>query len=217
MKYLFYRPIKISSKDEDVCFWSDTHFNHACPHWPIPLWKARGFSSIEEHNRILIQRWNQKSNENTTFFHLGDFLFGMDSKTNFKSFINQLNFKTLYIMPGNHFSGWNHVFEEQKSNVWDVNSAKRVVFVPNYIEASFNGQMVVMSHYPILSFNGQSKDAICLYGHVHGNLSKNPIHKLYSEAKTYEVTVESTSSPVNLKQIRTAFKNRQAVVFDHHT
>lgn len=217
MKYLFYKPIKVSGSEEEVCFWSDTHFNHACPHWPIPLWKARGFSSIEEHNRVLIQRWNEKSNENTTFFHLGDFLFGMDSKTKFKSIIEQLNFKVLYLMPGNHFSGWNHVFEEQKSNVWDVNSCKRVVFIPNYIEAAFDGQLIVMSHYPILSFNGQSKDAICLYGHVHGNLSKHPIHELYSKAKAYEVTVENTSSPINLQQIKTAFKGRHPVVFDHHT
>ena len=119
-------------------------------------------------------------------------------------------------MSGNHFSGWKHVFEEQKSNVWDVTPTKRVIFVPNYIEANANGQMLVMSHYPILSFNGQSKNAICLYGHVHGNLSKNPIGELYSDARTYEVTVENSPSPVNLKELKQYFKSRQAAVFDHH-
>lgn len=216
MKYLFYKPIKVSCREEDICFWSDTHFNHACQHWPVPLWKARGFSSVEEHNEILIQRWNAVSNPNTTFFHLGDFLFGLDSKENFKNIINRLVFKTLYIMPGNHYSGWNHVFEEQKSNVWDVSPSKRVVFIPNYIEVSANGQMIAMSHYPILSFNYQSKNGICLYGHVHGNLAKNPINDLYSKARVYEVTVENAPSPVNLKFLKNYFNNRNSIVFDHH-
>ena len=216
MKYLFYKPIKVVCEDRDASFWSDTHFNHACLHWPIPLWKTRGFSSIEEHNEGLIKRWNSVCTDQTTFFHLGDFIFGVDSKVHFKSIINRLNFKIMYIMSGNHTSGWKHVFEEQKSNVWDVSPTKRVVFVPNYIEAFINGQMLVMSHYPILSFNGQSKNSICLYGHVHGNLSKNPIGELYSQARAYEVTVENSPLPINLKELKNMFKNKPPAVFDHH-
>lgn len=216
MKYLFYKPIRLSHKEQDVYFWSDTHFNHACLQWPNPLWKMRGFSSLEEHNEGLIQRWNEKCDEQTVFFHLGDFMFGIDSSTVFRSIISRLNFRTLYIMPGNHCSGWKHVFEEQKSNVWDVSIDKRVVFVPNYIEANVNGQLIVMSHYPILSFNGQSKNSICLYGHVHGNLARNPIGTLYSDAKTYEVTVENSPNPINLHSLKNIFRTRLPVTFDHH-
>lgn len=216
MKYLFYKPIKVTTEDHNVFFWSDTHFNHACLHWPTPLWKMRGFSSLEEHNEGLIERWNSICNNQTTFFHLGDFIFGADSEIHFRSIINRLNFRTMYIMPGNHFSGWRHVFEKQKSNVWDVANGKRVVFVPNYIEAFINGQLLVMSHYPILSFNGQSKDSICIYGHVHGNLKRNSIGEIYAQAKTYEVTVENSPQPINLKELNLIFKNRQPVVFDYH-
>jgi len=216
MKYLFYKPIKLSSWEENFVFWSDTHFFHACNHWPVPLWKARGFSSMEEHNQTLIERWNAKCSEDTVFFHLGDFIFGLDAKNNFKDILRKVNFKTLYVMPGNHYSGWKHVFEEQKSNVWDITSQKRVIFVPNYIEAILNGHLFVMSHYPILSFNGQSKNAICLYGHVHGNLNKNPIGSLYSKARTYEITVDNTPHPINLKEIKERFKHTESITFDSH-
>lgn len=216
MKYLFYRPIKVSSRQEDVYFWSDTHFNHACPNWPIPLWKARGFSSVEEHNEGLIERWNSRCTNQTTFFHLGDFIFGIDSASNFKSIIERLRFKVLYVMPGNHYSGWKHIFEQQKSNVWDVSREKRVIFVPNYVEALIEGQMIVMSHYPVLSFNGQSKDSMCLYGHVHGNLIKNEIGVLYAQAKTYEVTVENLPYPANLAEIKQILSGRCSTVFDSH-
>lgn len=217
MKYLFYQPLKVVAKDHQVCFWSDTHFNHKCEHWETPLWKARGFSSVEEHNEGLIARWNKKSNQDTTFFHLGDFIFGYDSVTHFKNIIRRLNFKDLYLMPGNHCSGWKQVFEEQKNNVWNVDTGKRVIFVPNYLEAYINGQQIVMSHYPILSFNSQSKGGICIYGHVHGNLIKNEIGKLYSKAKTLEVTIESSPSPMTFGEVRSFFKNKEAVSFDHHT
>lgn len=216
MKYLFYKPIKLSLKEENIAFWSDTHFFHACNHWPLPLWKARGFSSLEEHNEGLIERWNSKCSIETVFFHLGDFIFGADAKNNFKDILRRVNFRTLYIMPGNHYSGWRHVFEEQRSNVWDIHSQKRVIFVPNYIEAILNGQLFAMSHYPILSFNGQSKNSICLYGHVHGNLIKNKIGELYSKAKTYEVTVENSPFPINLKEVKELFKLTSPVTFDSH-
>lgn len=216
MKFLFYRPIKITAKDHEVCFWSDTHFNHLCEHWDTPLWKARGFDSIEEHNEVLIQRWNEKSKQNSIFFHLGDFIFGYDSIQYFKDIIRRVNFKELYIMPGNHNSGWKQVFEEQHGNVWNIDRDKRVIFLPNYIETQINGQMIVLSHYPILSFNHQSKDGWCLYGHVHGNLIKNEIGKLYSEAKTQEITVEACPSPITFGELRSKFKNKSNVSFDHH-
>lgn len=216
MKFLFYQPVRVVAKDHEVCFWSDTHFNHKCEHWDIPLWKARGFNSIEEHNEGLIQRWNKKANQNTTFFHLGDFIFGFDSIHHFKEIIKRVNFKELYIMPGNHNSGWKQVFEEQRSNIWKIDENKKVIFVPNYLEAVVNGQSIVMSHYPILSFNGQSKHSICLYGHVHGNLAKNEIGKLYNKAKTLEVTIENSPSPITIGEVKAYFRNREPVSFDHH-
>ena len=216
MKSLFYRPLEIEAKNEQVCFWSDTHFNHKCEHWDIPLWKARGFDSVEEHNERLIQRWNQKSNSETIFFHLGDFIFGLNSIQHFKEIIQKVSFKRLYIMPGNHCSGWKQVFEEQRGNVWNVDRDKKVIFVPNYLEAIVNGQPIVMSHYPILSFNGQSKRSVCLYGHVHGNLAKNEIGKLYQKAKTYEVSVENSPFPLTFGELAFYFKNKEPISFDDY-
>jgi calcineurin-like phosphoesterase family protein len=216
MKSLFYQPIKFNSKDNNIVFWSDTHFNHRCEHWQVPLWRSRGFSSIEEHNNELIFRWNSKSDYNTVFFHLGDFIFGQDSISNFKSFVNRANFKELYIMPGNHNSGWKQVFESQHQNVWHISSEKRVIFIPNYLEIVVDDQFIVLSHYPILSFNGQNKKGFCLYGHVHGNLIKNEIGKLYSKANTLEVTFEGSPFPVNFDEVKSIMKHKQGVSFDHH-
>lgn len=216
MKSLFYRPIKLSGSPDKIFFWSDTHFNHRCEHWRVPLWKARGFNSVEEHTEGLINRWNYKATPDSVGFHLGDFIFGFNSIENFKNIIQRMNFKDLYIMPGNHNSGWKQVFEEQKGNIWNIYSNKRVIFVPNYLEVVACGQFLVLSHYPILSFNSQSKGAICVYGHVHGNLCKNEIGQLYKQARTLEVTVDMAAFPLTLREVQKAV-SKEIISFDHHT
>jgi calcineurin-like phosphoesterase family protein len=215
MKSLFFKPLRISESPDNILFWSDTHFNHLCEHWPLPLWKARGFNSVENHTDGLIRRWNYKSTDNSVGFHLGDFVFGYKSIDNFKNIIRRMSFKDLYIMPGNHNSGWKQVFEEQKGNIWHVTSSKRVIFIPNYLEVISNNQFLVLSHYPILSFNSQAKGAICVYGHVHSNLEKNEIGKLYKQARTKEVTVDVAPFPITLTELKQMVPN-EPVTFDHH-
>ena len=87
--------------------------------------------------------------------------------------------------------------------------------MPNYVEVVVGNQFLVLSHYPILSFNSQSNGAICVYGHVHGNLIKNEIGKLYSEARTVEVTVEACPHPITLREL-VSKASKEPVSFDHH-
>ena len=218
MKFLYYRPLKLSGEDHEICFWSDTHFGHKCSSWLNPLWQARGFSSIEKHDQTLIQRWNQTATLNSTFFHLGDFIFGFDTVERFKSLLKQLNFQTLYIMPGNHCSGWKQTFEEQQKTTWQIQENKKVVFIPNYLEIIANGQPIVLSHYPIVSFNGQSKGSWILHGHCHGNLYKSEIGPLLYKTKIKDIGVENSPHPQTLQEIRRHFsKYKENLTYDHHT
>lgn len=216
MKFLFYKQIKADGLDENIVFWSDTHFGHRCEHWERPLWKSRGFNSIEEHDEKIIENWNSVSNPNSIFFHLGDFMFGMNTVQRFKDVIRRLNFHILYIMPGNHCSGWKQNFEEHARNVWDVNNDKRVIFIPNYAECYANRQPIALSHYPLASFNGQGKGAWMLHGHCHGNLHKSELGPILYKAKILEVGVDCFSRPVTYKHLKNYFKDKENITFDHH-
>lgn len=217
MKFLFYSPLKVDAKETDIVFWSDTHFNHACAHWEIPLWKARGFESVEQHNETLIERWNSVCNKNTIAFHLGDFIFGKDSIQNFKDLVsNRLNFSKLYVMPGNHCSGWKQVFEEQPGNAFKINQNKTVFFVPNYLEVLANGVPLALCHYPLASFHGQSRQTIHLHGHCHSNLMKSPLGPLIYKTKTFDVSIENCPFPITLKEIKQKFVNQNSVTYDRN-
>lgn len=216
MKFLFYKPLKLTQNEHEICFWSDTHFGHRCLSWENPLWKIRGFSSIEEHDSTLIKRWNEKASATSTFFHLGDFIFGFDTVERFKSLLKTLHFQTLYIMPGNHCSGWKQNFEEQVKTTWHINENKRVVFVPNYLEIIANGQPIVLSHYPLVSFNGQAKGSWMLHGHCHGNVHKSEIGPLLYKAKIKDITVENSAYPLNFHELKCFFANYSNITYDHH-
>ncbi len=215
MKFLFYKPIKITSElDTEVSFWSDTHFGHKCEHWERPLWSARGFSSVEDHDEALIQRWNEKCNNNSVIFHLGDFMFGFSADLRFIETVNKLNFKELYIMSGNHTSGWKQIFEKQRNNVLNLSETKRVIFIPNYVEAIVNDVFIVLSHYPIASYNKQARGSLMLHGHCHGNLYKSEIGPLLYKSKILDVGVETCSTPITLAELKDKFNCIESFTYD---
>lgn len=215
MKFLFFKPIIVQSKhDQDISFWSDTHFGHACYHWETPLWKMRGFESVEEHDEELICRWNEKNSINSTAFHLGDFIFGHSATERFKEIIKRMSFNILYVMSGNHHSGWRHIFEELRGNIWDVDEHKKVIFIPNYVEIIANGQPIVASHYPIASFNGQSKGAWMLHGHCHGNLHSSEIGQMIYKTKTLDIGVERAPFPLTLADLKSNLGRRDTLTYD---
>jgi calcineurin-like phosphoesterase family protein len=216
----FWEPIKI--EHTNVWFWSDMHLGHKCEHWETPLWKNRGFNSVEEHDEILIKRWNDNLGEESEIFHLGDIMFGTKGEERLTDVLNRLTFKTLYLFSGNHSAGYKQLLskssEENGTRYLDFNN-KRVYFVPNYLEIMICGQPIVLSHYPLVSWNGAGKGSIMIFGHVHNNLSKSELGKMYLEkgGKVLEVTVESTPIPISFSEIRNKFKNKGSITFDHHT
>lgn len=78
-------------------FTSDTHFGHSKILEYEP--KARPFSSVEEMNEVMIDRWNSCVSSNDIIYHLGDFCFG---KSNL-DIAARINGKKRLIM-GNHDS-----------------------------------------------------------------------------------------------------------------
>ncbi len=165
----FYKPIKISSAKK--VFWtSDTHFGHACPNWEKKLWAGRGFSSVEEMDAAQIKAWNEAVSPEDVVFHLGDFCLGEGSEERFAELIKILNFETLYCMSGNHAAGYHQCYKKSVNGEYFVGPNKKVVFVPNYLELIYRSQIIVMSHYPIASFNKAKDGALMLFGHAHQHL-----------------------------------------------
>lgn len=217
MKELFYKPLKFNGNPENFLFWGCLHNGHRCENWEKPLWAWRGFSSVEEHDKENINRWNEKATDKTIGFLAGDTCFGKDAEKNFLNLFENLKFSELYLLPGNHYAGWHQLFNLRTGNGFHLDH-KIVTFLPNYVELIINSQSIVLSHYPILSWNGQAKGSWMLFSHVHGNLEKSEIGRMYinSGAKCYELSVEKNKRPVSFLDLSNLFKERENVSFDHH-
>ena len=219
MKDVFYKPVKITAKDHDVLFQGCLHYGHECKNWDTPLWKLRGYNSSFEHDEGLIKNWNSKANASTIGFLLGDTIFGHNADERLLSLFRRLDFKELYVLPGNHQAGYKQLLETVQDNILlpGASEYKKVHFVPNYLETVVNGQAIVMCHYPILSFNGMAKGAYHIYAHVHGNLGRSELGRLYQNTGlTYEVSVENCPSPITFGELRAEMRKKVQSTPDHH-
>lgn len=172
------------TEDRKVYVTSDTHWNHN-PKWPVPLWKARGYGSVEESNIHQRDTINSIVRPNDILFHLGDVTLNC-SEEQFESFIASLNCKTIYTLWGNHNNPIHKIYEREISSLWcaalDIPDEvsrnvpeiypfkyKNIIFLGNYVEVVVNGIYLVMSHYPISSWNHMKAGSIHLFGHQHCN------------------------------------------------
>ena len=217
MKSLFYKPIKITATDHDVLFWGCMHYGHD-PKWDVPIWKTRGYNSSFEHDEGLILNWNKKAGASTIGFLLGDTIFGHMADERLISLFNRLDFKELYVLPGNHQAGYKQLLERVQDNILlpAASEYKQVHFVPNYLEAVVNGQTIIMNHYAQATWNGQHKGAWHLHSHSHGNLYKSELGKLLYKSKTMDVGVEVCSEPISFAELRAKFRGYDQITFDHH-
>ena len=116
--------LKKLNRPENIFFTSDTHFNQIRT---LELSK-RPFKSVEDMDLTMISNWNSSITMNDVVYHLGDI-----GAVEPEILVKNLNFKHLYIVPGNYdvteylkkFNGMsnvtildnNHIFEYEKDGI----------------------------------------------------------------------------------------------------
>lgn len=158
---------------------SDCHFFDETM---IRNFDCRPFATVEEMNRVMIERWNERVKKRDEVVILGDFSFGTAAQTN--ELLEQLN-GNLFLILGNH--DW--VIRDKKL------MQDRFVWIHHYQEMKDNGRRVVLSHYPVLCYNGQyaaSKKGdfttYMLYGHVHASKDQQIVDQCQELVRAQEIT-----------------------------
>lgn len=142
-------------------FTSDAHFFH-CNILKFEL-EARPFSSLDEMNQVIIERWNSKVTPFDTVYIAGDVTFEKNkSFTGTIDILNQLNGKKILIK-GNHDSvavrceAFRNCFESIHDMVHYYN----------------NKNLYVICHYPMLSWKNSHRGSFQLFGHLHSKWKGN--------------------------------------------
>jgi calcineurin-like phosphoesterase family protein len=173
---------------------SDTHYGHH----NIIRFCSRPFKNAPEMDAALIERWNQRVSNADTVYFLGDFAFAPQSRI--IEVLGLLNFKEMFIVPGNHDeklrSMWAHPIEP----VWESHGVHGIKMLDEVHELRHEGRRYVMCHYPMEEWNGKFHDSIHLHGHCHsqhsnGGKGKSKLSKLEGR---YDIGVDMFGGPVEL-------------------
>lgn len=178
---------------DNVYFTSDTHFSHNQDF----IYKNRGCNSIEEHDEMLVERWNETVGIHDIVVHLGDFYFGDVSKV--ISHIQRLNGKILWIIGNYDTTNKIAAIVEKCKNITALEYATLIQY------KKFN---FYCSHYPTLTANYDDKHfsqhVISLHGHTHQ--AKN--YLFVDNPFIYHVGVDSHDCyPVHIETILADIRN----------
>lgn len=146
-------------KNKPPYFISDTHFHHT----NIIEYCDRPFSSIEEMNEYLIEKWNSKVDPGDHIYHIGDIALCRPKKL--KKILDRLNGK-IHLIRGNHEGTalkCSEYFEWIKDHY--------VLNLNHWSWFKDCNIQVVMMHYPIEAWYNCHYGTIHVHGHVHsGNV-----------------------------------------------
>lgn len=126
----------------------------------------RGFENVEAMNQYMVEQWNKKVRKNDEVIILGDLSWGKPEETN--ELLKMLHGR-LYLIQGNH----DKFLKNKEYNI------ERFEWIKSYEELQDNKRKVILSHYPIMCYNGQYRvdevgnpKVYMLYGHVHDTLDQ---------------------------------------------
>ncbi len=186
-----------------IYFTSDTHFLHK----NILKYSNRPFASVEEMNEALIEKWNAVVEPGDTIYHLGDF--GLGNVNKLREIMNRLNGNKRYII-GNHDSG-DLLKKIGESCEWMKDYYRLRIPEHSASSTASDYTYIIMSHYPIASWDMMAHGAIHLHGHTHNSYKAN--------GKILDVGVDnpfSNFTPVSLDRVLEYMKDKVPEKVDHH-
>lgn len=203
----------VLNTSKKVFFTSDTHYSHKNIVLGVTEWDktrahntCRKFDTVDKMNETIVNGINNVVGHDDILIHLGDWSFG--GFDNIELFRNRLVCQEIYLILGNHD-------EHIKSDKGGIQRVFTQV-MRGQINANINYVSMVLSHYPLCSWQDMNKGWIHLFGHVHLNPSK-----ALMKGKALDVGMDGSnftpySLPNILKIMNTQPVATSVLPSDHH-
>lgn len=172
-----------------IYFTADLHFYHK----NVITFTNRPFFNTDEMNKMLIQNWNKRVSSDDDVYILGDFTMkGPELATSI-----------LYGLKGKK-----HLIRGNHDGFVDRESFDRSLFasIQDYLEIVYSNTQFVLSHYPMVEWNGYYRDSIMLHGHQHNHEDYNIVNQK-NGLRRYDVGVDANHMmPVSADEIIAFFQ-----------
>lgn len=136
---------------------ADLHLGHA----KVIQYCQRPFISVEEHDKVLISRINERVGENDRYIHVGDFSF-----RNPYIYIDQIKCRNIWLFLGNHDHRRLNQFRrlEREGRIKLIEAMVMTLGVHQYH----------IYHFPLLTWFGMRNGTRHIHGHCHMKLKPRP-------------------------------------------
>ncbi len=171
---------------DNIWFTGCRHFSHENKSGKgIIQYKQRPFKSILEHDEALVSNYNNCVKDGDTVFDLGDF--ALTNVTRIKELLKSLKGEKALIL-GDHDRTISKNYKEfvSKDMLMWLRTRYELMLKPK--PGSQKGKKIVLSHYPMLSWNGKAYDRSWqLYSHSHGDID------MHNGLLSFDVSVDSVA------------------------
>lgn len=169
-----------------IYFTADPHLGHA----NIIKFCNRPFSDVHDMNKTLTKNWNNVVTADDVIYVIGDFCWG-----NANQYVHHLNGE-IHLVPGGH---------DRKFR------SDRVIVEPKLHDITYNGQLIVMCHWAMRTWDRSHYGTWHLYGHSHGNLPDDP------NSRSFDVGVDVHNyTPISFDQVAAIMAKKTFKPIDHH-
>lgn len=196
-------------EEQNIFFISDLHVGHK----NVIKFDKRPFKDVDEMHVELIKRWNSVVGPDDIVYFLGDLSFGNDSIT--KWFLYSLQGK-IYSVGGNHDKIKDLIKYGRFENVHEYGTEIGVKDEDAIESRGSNGyQKIILSHYPILSWNKSHYGSWMLHGHCHGSLIQH--QQEYYKRKVMDVGCNCINyTPISYGEVKKIMSKKVISSVDHH-
>lgn len=150
----------------EIFFISDTHFGHK----NCLAYDNRPFTSIEECDEAMIDRWNSAVGERDHVYHLGDVSWYNAKKT--IEILDRLH-GIKHLIAGNHDS----------KILGNLDFCRKFLTIDDYLEINIGNNGIVLCHYPIPCYKNHFYGWYHFFGHVHNSFEHNMIAHFQNEMR----------------------------------
>jgi calcineurin-like phosphoesterase family protein len=211
--------ISLNSKEQKIWFMSDLHLGHDKPF----ILKPRNYSDIQEALNDTWKVIGETIGPDDIVFNLGDPVVGAGPNSlDYAKRLIHLPCKQQYFVWGNHNAGIKQIYDESMRilhpdlfldcYVYPLPVPfSNFTFLGDYCELHIDKIPVILSHYPIASWNHLSKGGFHIHGHSHRNMKED------LNLKRIDVSWDYKKRPIEWNEIRRELEKRTTISPDHHS
>ena len=210
--------MKLDSKEQKIWFVSDFHYGHDRSF----ILNPRGYCNVQEAMTHTWKTLTETIGVDDIVFDLGDLVVGGGINTlEYTNKLIRLPCSAHYFINGNHSAGVKDIYRTSKIQIYPqvpneieiyplTVPGTNFTFLGQQVEIVINGKTVVLSHYPLASWNHMSKGSYMLHGHCHRNMEDN------INLKRLDLGWDWKKRPVSWEEIVEELEKRKFIPVDHH-